>query len=172
MDIHPIFVHFPIALLTVYSILELIRFEKITSQAYYFYVKACILIIGTLGAFASLSTGEMAERSVDRSLHGLVEMHSTFAAISTWIFVVLSAIYLIIWISKTEYNQKLNNSSFAKIWNIKLNIANKIFNNKVLMVTLAILGLMAITMTGALGGAIVYGPDVDPIVSFFYHLVM
>lgn len=172
MDIHPIFVHFPIALLTVYAILELIRFEKITSQAYYFYVKASILIVGTLGAFASLSTGEGAEHGVDRSLRALVEIHSTFATISTWIFVILSAVYLIIWISKTEYNQKLNESTLAKIWNIKLNIANKIFNSSLTMVILALIGLLAITMTGALGGAIVYGPEIDPIVSFFYHLVM
>ncbi len=172
MDIHPIFVHFPIALLTVYAVLELIRFEKVTNQAYYFYIKGALLIIGILTSSLALQTGEMAEDGVARSLHNLVETHATFANISTWIFAVLAIVYAIVWISKTEYNQKLNESGFAKIWNLKLMIANKIMNNSFIMIILAILGLVAITITGALGGAIVYGPDVDPIVSFFYYLVM
>lgn len=172
MNIHPIFVHFPIALLTVYAVLELIRFEKITDQAYYFYVKACLLIIGILTSSLALQTGEMAEDAVSRELHNLVEMHSTFANISTWIFAVLAVVYAVSWISKTEYNQKLIEGGLSKIWNLLLMIANKIMNNSFIMIILALLGLLAITMTGALGGAIVYGPDVDPIVSFFYNLVM
>lgn len=172
MNIHPIFVHFPIALLTVYAILELVRFKKITNQAYYFYVKACILIVGTLGAFASLSTGDLAEGAVARALRPLVEIHSTFAALSTWIFAALSIVYLVTWISKTDYNQKLINSKISKIWNQILVIATKILNNSFIMIILSLAGLLAITMTGALGGAIVYGPEVDPIVSFFYRLVM
>ena len=33
------------------------------------------------------------------------------------------------------------------------------------------LGLVAVTITGALGGALVYGPDVDPFVSLIYRLL-
>lgn len=172
MDIHPIFVHFPIALLTVYAVLELIRFEKITNQPYYFYVKGSLLIIGILTSSLALQTGEMAEDGVVRSLHDLVEMHSTFANISTWIFAVLAVAYAATWISKTEYNHKLSESFLAKIWNLLLMVTSKIMNNSFIMIILALLGLGAITITGALGGAIVYGPDVDPIVSFFYYLVM
>lgn len=170
MNIHPIFVHFPVALLTVYAVLELLRFKTLTDKAYWFYVKAVILIAGTLGAFVSLSSGEGAEHALsDRSLRPLVEMHSTFANASSWIFGILAVVYLISWISKTSYNEKLVNSMFSKIWHIKVMIAEKILGSYATVI-LALAGLAAITITGALGGAIVYGPDVDPIVSWVYHL--
>ena len=171
MNIHPILVHFPIAMLTIYAIAELIRVKKITDLPYYFYIKASILFIGVLGAFASLSSGEAAEHSVSRSLNNLVEVHSAFANASTWIFGIIAIIYLIIWISKSSFNQKLLESKFASIWSIKVNIANKILDSY-FMILVAFIGLISITITGALGGAIVYGPDIDPIVNFIYNLVM
>src|SRR5574343_414907 len=142
MNIHPIFVHFPIALLTVYAVLELIRFNKITNQIYWFYVKASILFTGTIGAFVSLSTGEMAEESVVKELQSLVEVHSTFATISTWIFAFIGIVYMIMWINKTDWNQQLFDSRFSKIWGIKVNIATKIYESPFLVI-LAFLGLVA-----------------------------
>lgn len=32
-------------------------------------------------------------------------------------------------------------------------------------------GLLLITLTGALGGIIAYGPDIDPVASFVYRLL-
>ena len=48
MNIHPLLVHFPIALLTIYSLLELVPFKQIYRQSYWFYTKAIILIIGSI----------------------------------------------------------------------------------------------------------------------------
>ncbi len=169
MNIHPIFVHFPIALLTIYAVAELIRFEKIKSLTYWFYVKAILVIVGVLSSFLALSTGEQAEHLQPETLEPLIETHATFANISTWIFVFLAAIYLVSWVNKSTLNNYLLSSKFAKIWNIKVNIANKVINSY-LTIILAFVGLISITITGALGGAIVYGPDVDPIVSFVYKL--
>jgi uncharacterized membrane protein len=171
MNIHPIFVHFPIALLTVYAVLELVRFNKITSQIYWFYVKASILFAGALGAFAALSTGDGAEQTIAKELRPLVEIHSTFAAISTWIFLFIGLVYIVLWINKTDWNQQLFDGRFSKIWGTLLNSATKMYESPFIII-LAFLGLLSITMTGALGGAIVYGPNIDPVVSFFYHLVM
>lgn len=169
MNIHPILVHFPIALMTIYAIAELIRFQKVKDLAYWFYIKAFLLIAGTLTSFLALSTGETAEHLSNRSLRPLIEIHSNFAGASVWIFGILSAVYLIALINKSSFNQKLIDSSFGKIWNIKVNIANRILNSY-LPIILALAGLIAITITGALGGAIVYGPEVDPIVNFIYNL--
>ncbi len=171
MNIHPVLVHFPIAMLTIYAIAELIRIKKITDLPYWFYVKACILFVGVGGAFISLSSGEGAEESVSRELRPLVEVHSTVATISTWIFVFLALVYLIIWINKSSFNQKLVESKFAKLWSTLVNIANKIMGSY-FMILVAFIGLISITITGALGGAIVYGPDIDPIVNFVYHIFM
>lgn len=169
MNIHPIFVHFPIALMTFYAIAELMRFKKLTQTAYFFYVKAVFVIGGTVSAFLALNTGEGAEDLIDRSLRPLVEMHSTFASASTWIFGVISVLYLISWINKSELNQKISISSFGSYWNKVVTLVNTILNSN-FMLLIALVGLVVITITGALGGAIVYGPEVDPIVSVIYHL--
>ena len=53
-------VHFPIALLTVYALMELVWSKRLRKNESWLYVKAAFLIIGLLGAYAALSTGEMA----------------------------------------------------------------------------------------------------------------
>lgn len=170
MNIHPIFVHFPIALLTVYAIAELARFKKLIAEAYYFYVKATLVIAGTLGAFSALLTGDPAEHALtDKSLRPLVETHSTFAAASTWIFTFLALVYIVLWINRSSWNEKLLAGKFSKIWIVKVKVADWILHSPFVPI-LALIGLVTITITGALGGAIVYGPNVDPIVSWIYHL--
>ena len=37
------------------------------------------------------------------------------------------------------------------------------------LILMALAGLAAITITGALGGAVVYGPNIDPVVSAVYR---
>ena len=76
-----------------------------------------------------------------------------------------------LWVSKTECWAK----ACAKIGTgpilVKVQkIAETLYKNFVPL--LALLGLIAITITGGLGGAIVYGKDVDPIVSFIYKLTV
>lgn len=169
MDIHPIFVHFPIALMTIYAIAEIVSFTKLKETAYWFYVKAVLVISGTLFAFLSLNTGETAEHLANKTLRPLIETHSKYANASTWIFGFLALVYVISWIGKTSMSQKLYNSGYAKIWNIKLKGAEWVLGSPIMLI-LSIVGLATITITGALGGAIVYGPEIDPIVSFIYHL--
>lgn len=171
MNIHPIFIHFPIALLTIYAIAEFLQFKKLKSQIYFFYIKAVLVITGVLSAFLALYTGGIAEdlQGKDTSIRLLIEKHSVFANISTWVFIIIASAYLVSWIEKTEYNQKLFNSKFSKIWKLKTLFANKILNTPIVVI-LALIGLVVITITGALGGAMVYGPDVDPVVRFIYHL--
>lgn len=174
MNIHPIFVHFPIALLTIYAFMEIIRIKKLNDLPYYFYIKASFLIIGTLTSFLALWTGGMAEDAMGNQGNKLIEMHSTFAVISVWIFVILALAYLNSWIQKSPLNAKIlqiKNETILKIWNLKVKIANKILSSPISII-LALIGLTTITITGALGGAIVYGQYVDPIVKFIYNLVM
>lgn len=67
MNIHPLFVHFPIALLTVYAVAELLRFKRLTSQVWWWNVKTLLLGVGLLGGFATLQTGEIAEELIEKS---------------------------------------------------------------------------------------------------------
>lgn len=169
MNIHPIFVHFPIALLTIYAILEIARFKFLTNKEYYFYIKASFLILGIASASLALQTGEIAEHIVNRS--ALIERHALFANISTNLFTILAIIYAVTWINKSSWQSKIANSKVTVLWNKITNIINY-FNKPIIVISLAVIGLITITITGALGGAIVYGPNIDPIVKFFYNLVM
>mgnify|MGYP000951285919 CR=1 FL=1 len=172
MDIHPIIVHFPIALLAVYSVMELVRAHKLLAEKSWYYIKSAFLILGTLGAFAALSTGENAEH-INRPAQKIVEMHQVFASASTWIFSILSILYLV-GILENILGDKLQTSKYEiirKIWNIKLRIRNKLFK-PVFLIPLAILGLVAIMTTGALGGAMVYGSSADPFVEFVYKILI
>src|ERR1051326_6600291 len=119
LNVHPIFVHFPVALLTIYCLLEFVRLRKVTSQPYWFYIKAMFVIIGSLATAAALITGDMAEDIVagsDRALrHFIIETR--------------------------------------------------------LVILLAFVGLAVVTITGSLGGAVAFGPNIDPVVHFIYQML-
>jgi uncharacterized membrane protein len=159
MNIHPIFVHFPLAFLTVYAAFEIVRLPFFTQESWYKPVKKALLYIGTLMSFITLQTGESAEHLM-KVRNPLVETHSTWATVSVWIFVVIAVGYLL-------------ETCATKTWFARLSFLlpiGKII--RTLAPLLAFVGLVAITVAGALGGAIVYGPDVDPIVKFIYGIVI
>ena len=175
-SLHPILVHFPIALLVIYAILECVRFKKITEWHSFFFIKAFLAIFGFLAAIAAFSTGPegsaihgwsgytgMTGSNGRPILRQIVDMHSNFATLTVIIFGIIAASYLVVWIQR-EY--PINH----KIWNYVLQIARFIQKPTVIII-LAIIGLVAVTIAGSLGGSIVYGPDVDPVVSFIYHLL-
>ena len=173
MNIHPIFVHFPIAFLTMYSIMEILQFKKLRDSHTWNNIKAFLVIIGTGLSFLALQTGELAEGIIGRSR--LVETHSTFATISTWFFIIMAIVYFI-HIINNEFTQLKdwcwNTKYIRTIWRVLSKITDIIFFYWGMFIALGIMGLVLITITGALGGAIVYGPTADPVVSFIYNLFL
>ncbi len=166
-SLHPLVVHFPVALLSVYAVAELIRFRRITQQPYWFYVKAIALLVGSAGALVARQTGEAIEESLEASggqIPTLMEAHSNWSLVATWIFVVLAATYVLAWIRRDggSLGQKLG---AAGDWAGKL-------ASSWLVTILALAGLAAITATGALGAAMVYGPGIDPVVNAIYGLLV
>jgi uncharacterized membrane protein len=84
---HPKIVHFPIALLLLYVLLEIIGvlFKK------EFYQKAAhlILFFGVLAALAAVLTGKQAEEAFEywnKASGELMDKHETFATITIWYF--------------------------------------------------------------------------------------
>lgn len=172
MNVHPIIVHFPIALLTLYAICELIRFKKVTAKHYWFHVKSILVIVGLITAQLALGSGEVIQRMFEKEYpekHAIVPVHAIFAEATVGIFFILAFSYLVLWI---EYDAP--KSFFGKYprtkkpWARIVKIAKWIIDTPASLV-LAFIGIIGITITGALGGAMVHGPEVDPFVSFVYH---
>lgn len=160
MNIHPIFVHFPIALLTVYAILECCRVKKFLVNKSFFGIKAFLAIVGSLSTLAALYTGGLAEdiARANVKIRPVIELHSTFAGWTTFVFAVIACSYLVIVL---ENWSPLRNKRF---WSVLVKIAH-IIQTPWLIIILAIVGLVLITITGALGGLIVYGSSTDPFIS-------
>lgn len=174
INVHPIFVHFPIALLTIYALFELLYFKQIRNLAYTFYIKAFLVVAGSAAAFVTLQTGEWAAEGLESGpMRQLIETHSNWADIATGIFTVLAASYAIAWLNRSPgFAAFVGRTPWLRgIW-LLLTKLQKLFIETPLVVILALGGLAAITITGALGGSMVYGPDVDPVVSFIYHLLI
>ena len=156
-NIHPLFVHFPIALLFIYSIIKIIPFHIVLPNVSWKHIERVLLLAGVLGAFVSSSTGEIAEHLVE-SNRQIIEMHKLFAAASTWFYGLLllgEALYLLNPIISLKLQiPPLNNF---------LNFIQKILTNRILSIILTLLGLVAISITGLLGGVLVYGVSADPV---------
>ena len=155
-NIHPLFVHFPIALLFVYSIIKILPVQKWLPSIAWRDIEKILLTIGILGAFAALSTGETAEH-IFQPDHALVEAHATFANIATWIYAALLVGILIGMTRLHTFFAKLPKGVQSLLITIESILTNKTFS-----AILALLGLIAIALTGLLGGVMVYGRDADP----------
>ncbi|MBI3671525.1 hypothetical protein HY249_01890 [Candidatus Azambacteria bacterium] len=169
--IHPLFVHFPIAMLVVYSLFELFRFEAAAKQPYWFYIKASLVISGTFLAYLTLATGDQAERFINETgtefQKSLVNTHAIFAGSATAIFSLIAFSYSIEWLLKEPKASEFLNKRFLNIFLI----SSKIISKPYILITLALVGTTAITVAGALGAAMVYGPHIDIFVSFIYSFV-
>lgn len=164
-NIHPIFVHFPIAFLIIYSAIKILPVERWITSVSWRPIQRLLLVVGVIGAFVSNSTGEMAEDLVNAS-HDLVEMHAFFAGASTWIFGILLVGEILFLLNRYFATRNIQ----TPINKILISI-EKIINQKILSSTLALLGLIAIFITGLLGGVIVYGVSADPIAPFVLKLL-
>lgn len=145
---HQILVHFPIALLTVYALFELARFKRVTSSSWWAPVKAAFVIIGSLSSLATFASGQKIIMGAE-TLPRIVEVHRSFGILAIVTFGLMAVSYAIL-LRKPD-------SRFAKI-----------MTTWWIAVPLALLGLFFITGTGALGGAMVFGPDIDPAARFFF----
>jgi len=174
MNIHPLFVHFPIALLTLYAVLEIASCffpSKWKKGDALLHIKTFLVMTGGLALLPTLETGEMASELLLGS--ALIEKHEAFASITTSIFGLLAAghaLWLLDshgWLERLEGSHKIVAQIIALVRKVV-----DIIMHRVLRPVLAALGLVSITITGALGASIVYGPQVDPFVTFIYNLVL
>ncbi len=156
-NIHPILVHFPIALLFLYSVIKILPFGKFFPKVNWRDIERVLLLFGVLGAFVASATGEIAEHLV-RPDHNLVETHAAFAATSTWLYglLLIGEIFSII---NRNLIPNINMEFLTKLGIL----IEKILCHPIFSKILAFAALLAITITGMLGGVMVYGLSADPL---------
>jgi uncharacterized membrane protein len=161
LNLHPVLVHFPIALLTLYCLLEISRLRMS-------HVKRFLLLVGAASAVVTRQSGEMIGDSFRAitSLTPVVDLHATVATITTILFCVMALAHAMVWLQ--------DSATFPRISSMKLfgwlAPAARYMSVGWLAVVLAIVGLALITLTGTLGGIIAFGPNVDPATSLVYRL--
>ncbi|WP_042349906.1 DUF2231 domain-containing protein [Bacillus massiliigorillae] len=150
MPLHPLLVHFPIALLIIGAVVEIVNvfLKKETLNK----MGTTLIVIGFISGIATVLSGDGAEEFAfsnwGRILHDQVELHSFFADLSMIIFGVLTAIKL------------LFKHTFFKFEFLK----KPIFKSgliTILIIILSISGTALMAITGHLGGKIVYEHQVS-----------
>lgn len=170
MNIHPIIVHFPIALLFIWSVCEILPVSRIFKNTNWKAIKNFLVLFGFLGALAARSTGEIAENSmgfISPDFNKLIETHSFFAGASTFLFGLFAVEVVLLYIISTFPDLYNKFSIVKKIIDLFLSL----LSINILRKFLAILGFLAIFLTGLLGGVIVYGSSVDPIAPFVLNIL-
>jgi uncharacterized membrane protein len=143
-DLHPQLVHFPIALLSLYAVFEIVSIKAIQRKPYWFYIKATLVMFGTVfGGLAALSGLNAAHFAPTVPL---MAAHMRFAVSTLIVFAFVSLLYGLTWFGGGKTQE----------------LAWKFISNRVNMILVAVAGLALITITGGLGGAIVYGTEFDP----------
>jgi len=131
---HPKIIHFPIAFLLVYLLLELLgaifKKEFFSKSAHLF------LLFGVLGALAAVLTGNQAENAYEgwnKTTSAILDIHSMYANITLWFFTALLVLRTFL-------------------------VLRKKFNNlfKYIFCILAIVGAYFIYQTGEHGGQMVF----------------
>lgn len=161
VDLHPVLVHFPVALLTVYAVVELARFRALTSRPSWFELKSALAVFGFLGSVAAFLAGTV-RKAVLEGVGGvdrLILTHSTFALATVVVAGVIAAAHAL----RLLKGPLLKASTASALVRAPFAAADALLG-PVPSALLALLVLGLVTVTGALGGAIVYGPDADPFV--------
>ena len=153
-----------------YAVFELIPVKKLRENISWFWWKFGLLFFGSISSWVAIYTGEMAAEIIGESQ--VAELHSAFGNATGWFFSILAVLYIISGIERGLLPHVISNwqkySVTRAIWKVLL-ILKKLFLDTPLVYIVALVGLALITITGALGGAVAFGPDVDPVVSFVYN---
>ena len=165
-NLHPIFVHFPIALLFVYTIIKILPVYRWLPNVVWRDIERVLLVFGLGGASLSLSTGEQAA-DLTRANESLVEAHAFFANLSTrmYLFILIGEVANYLNTKNFTFVNKINYLPKLVAW------IEKVLTNKNLVITLVILGFIALFLTGILGGVLVYGTTADPLAPFILKIL-
>lgn len=94
MTPYPSIVHFPIAFITFYSLLELISVKFLERKPYWFYIKAITIFAGTLSAVVAVVSSYYTNASTDVA-SSVLSYYYRFSITSIALSIFVSLLYLI-----------------------------------------------------------------------------
>jgi uncharacterized membrane protein len=169
-NIHPLLVHFPIAFLGLYAILEIFRFKILTRQTWWFYVKAVLVIAGAASGGPTILAGLYIKAQLQGgNLDPLILVHETFAICTIALAGLIALSYLAAWINRDFAPKSPSAFWQGELWRA-VSAAQRCLIGGSQAAVLALFILAGISITGALGGVIVYGPNFEPFAAFVYRL--
>lgn len=166
MNLHAIAVHLPIGILSLYAVLELVRHRRLLVQPFWLPLKGVLAVAGALASLAARQTGELLAEQIERfgNAPAALAVHESWGTATVAIFSSIAAAYLLSGLARA--GGPLARRVPPGLLRLGIRLAGSGWN-----ALAAAVGLVAITVTGALGGGMVYGPNVDPVAALVYRLL-
>lgn len=160
-ELHPIIVHFPIALLMTSVVLDVLALAF--RRWHLVYAATWLLGFGVVGALAAGLTGVISERATNTSQVGaLISMHQTLGFATGFVFAVLFAVR-IVWLAPRILAALGPRAPWATSLAGALRVALPgLFRDTIAPALVGIylfgslVGLVLLALTGLYGGALVY----------------
>jgi uncharacterized membrane protein len=163
-ELHPIIVHFPIALLLSSVALDIaaVIFRRVTLVE----GATWTLVLGTPGALAALASGWLSEKDVNLALAGdILHLHKVCAVLASAVFSVLLLLRLLwqsprllAWLRKLFPRTQVLAAAEVRVQALlPLAYAKSLPRSVVAAyLLLSVIGVVLLALTGYLGGAMVY----------------
>jgi len=119
-----------------------------------------MVILGFIGAVLAAQTGDIAKAVIDDpATNPIIHVHEMWAKATIVIFGILAAAYFVAWLwTYPMIQQKVVNFKIIQL----IRKLQQIIMRDWLVILLSAAGLIALIITGSLGGSIVYGFQSDP----------
>ncbi len=169
MNIQPILFNFPITFFLVYTILEVVRVQRLSKKPFLFHLKATFVLIAFFLSVPAIISGLTLDNNYYFSSQ-LIEVHNFFIIVSSLVYLSIAAAYSIEWAEESKRIRGLC-TGINKIGLLLCKFSTYVLSAP-MIVTLALMGISSVICAQAIGIAIVFGPLVNPFVSFVSKLFL